>query len=271
MAAYVLGEASARFLRGLMRDRRPPAAAAVSRRDGQPMAVQGDDFAEPYEVRWATSAEGWIIWLPAEALVLDGAPVDVSEGLTAAGGAYPSGWYKLGISASASSVYLIATRGDESTPPSARFEDSPPADGGELSEVAVLIASMSGREVRQTVASALVLSTAGVTSLNALAGDLAIEADGRQFVTIDGLEYYAAVRVDETNGVVYIGLSSSPPEEGEDDDTYCNRVSRDGDNAVETAPDNEISGDGQAKSGVGSHSADGNVISRDPCNYKKES
>ena len=271
MAAYVLGEASARFLRGLMRDRRPPAAAAVSRRDGQPMAVQGDDFAAPYEVRWATSAEGWIIWLPAEALVLDGAPVDVSEGLDAAGGAYPDGWYKLGISASASSVYLIATRGDESTPPSARFEAEAPAGGGELDEVAVLIASMSGREVRQTVASALVLSTAGVTSLNALAGDLAIKADDRQFVTIDDQDYYAAVRVDETNGVIYIGLSSAPPEEGEEDDTYCNRVSRDGENAGETAPGNAISGDGQEKGLNGSSMADGNVISRDPCNYKKES
>jgi len=266
MAAYVLGEASARFLRGLMRDRRPPAAAAVSRRDGQPMAMQGDDFAAPYEVRWATSADGWIIWLPAEALVLDGAPVDVSEGLDAAGGAYPEGWYKLGIPADASSVYLVATRGDEGTSPSARFEAAAPE--GDLDEVAVLIASISGRKVRQTVASALVISTAGVTSLNALAGDLAIEADDTQYVSIDGEDFYAAVRVDRDRGVIYVGLSSTPPEDADDDDGYCNRISCDGDDAEDIDPENRISID---KTDGGQGDADGNEISRDPCNYNEES
>ena len=79
--------------------------------------------------------------------------------------------------------------------------------------------------------------------------------------------------MDETNGVIYIGLSSSPPEEGEND-TYCNRVSRDGDDAEEMAPDNEISGDysyGETTGGGAPLTEDRNVISRDPCNYKKES
>lgn len=93
---YVLGPAGARKLRALFNGRGESGSVHGS---AVPFAIE-DEFAHPYAVRWAQSAndgEGaWIIWLPSEELlVVDGQPVNVRDGLDEVGGDYPEGWYLL--------------------------------------------------------------------------------------------------------------------------------------------------------------------------------
>ena len=264
MAAYVLGEASARFLRGLMRDRRPPAAAALSRRDGRPMAVQEDEFPVPFTVRWATSEGGWIIWLPsAECLMLGSAPVDVSAGLEAAE-SYPGGWYRLAdIAGDAEAVYLNVT------PPAAEDDETEvefsPDPTYDENAWAILIATMSGKAVKQNVDSAIILDS-GVRSLNGLSGHLTIEADPDASAVVGDSEIWAHVETDDESGTVRIGVTDQPPEEDDDNEGYCNNISFDG--GDELLPSNDISRDtdGREIDGWGGGDlADNNAISRWPC------
>ena len=93
---YVLGPAGARKLRALFNGR---GVSGSVRGDAVPLALE-DEFALPYEVKWAQSAasgEGsWIIWLPSDKLVvLPSGTVNPAASLTAAGGDYPVGWYVL--------------------------------------------------------------------------------------------------------------------------------------------------------------------------------
>ena len=95
MANYVLGPTAARSLKQLLAGR-----STVSRvPNAQASLAFASEFPAPFTVRWAQSVgeEGsWIIWLPsASLLMVGGAAVDVREGLEAAGGDYPEGWYML--------------------------------------------------------------------------------------------------------------------------------------------------------------------------------
>ena len=273
MAAYVLTEASARFLRGMMSDRRPPVAAAVSSRAVRPMAVQGDDYAAPYTIRWAESCGGWIIWLPDECLAVDGEAIDLTADLEAAGGDYPAGWYKLGIESDATSVYLniYLPHGEEDEEPEEPSGEFAEEASGEDDTWPVLIASMDGRNVRQTVASALVLSgLGGVRWLNDMAGDLEILPDEDASIDIDGETYYVSVRRVADDGHILIGLTKDKPAEEGEGDAYCNDISHD---AADDDQENAISDDGvgdEMEMGGGMGSRDGNVISRWPCKKNDE-
>lgn len=253
----------------MMSDRRPPVAAAVSSRAVRPMAVQGDDYAAPYTIRWAESCGGWIIWLPDECLAVDGEPIDVAAGLEDAGGSYPQGWYKLDVAESAESVYLniyLPPGGDEAEEPedpSGEFAEDPSQDEDTWP---VLIASMAEKAVRQTVSSALVLSgIGGVRWLNDMSGDLEILPDEDASIDIDGETYYVSVRRVAAAGHILIGLTTAPPED-EEGDGYCNKISSD---ARADEPANEISADDLDDELGGGGSSDdglrGNAISRWPC------
>lgn len=75
-----------------------------------PATISPDTYPAPFTVRWAASLAApesspgagdatdgeWIIYLPTAGLVKVGATdVNITSALTAAGGIYPSGWYKL--------------------------------------------------------------------------------------------------------------------------------------------------------------------------------
>lgn len=264
MAAYLMSERTARYIRGLMADRRPPANAPTSTRQVRPQAIQEDEFALPFEVRWATSEGGWIIWLPSdECLVVGSAPVDAAEFLDAAE-SYPAGWYKLAdIGGDATAVYLNVTPPlDEDDEPLAEFSASPSADENGW---AILIAAMSGKAVKQNVDSAIILD-AGVRSLNGMSGHLSIEADPDASVVVGDTELWASVETDEDAGKVRVGVTDQPPEEDDDGAGYCNEIAHDG-TSGELPPSNEISDDahgGNAGMNDGDL-ADNNAISRWPC------
>lgn len=277
MAAYLMSERVARWVRGQMNARQAPPAAVGKTRLGRPVAVQDNAFADPFEVRWAASAEGWIIWLPDDCLMVDGEAIDLTEDLEAAGGSYPEGWYKLGVDADATSIYLNIylppERGDDE-------EEEPEEPSGEFSAEAstdedtwpVLIASMTGKSVRQTVSSGLVLSGFGpcVRWLNDMAGELQIMSDEDASIDIDGETYYISVRREAEDGHILIGLTQEPPEpEGGDD--YCNRISDEDEDFPEIS--NDISNDGAEvdMGGGAGDGPDGNVISRWPCKKQDES
>ena len=68
--------------------------------------------------------------------------------------------------------------------------------------------------------------------------------------------------------VAWTALAAAPayePEDADDPEGYCNRVSRDNEDSM--TPENDISGDGEFGA-MGGSPADGNAISRWPC--KKE-
>ena len=93
---YVLGPAGARKLRALFNGR---GESGSVRGSAAPLTLE-DEFALPFAVQWAQSADGgsgsWIIWLPSDELVIaDGVPYDPTEDLTAVGNGYPEGWYVL--------------------------------------------------------------------------------------------------------------------------------------------------------------------------------
>ena len=264
MAAYVMSERTARYIRGLMSDRRPPASAPTSTRQVRPQAIQEDEFALPFEVCWATSEGGWIIWLPSdECLVVGSAPVDAAEFLEVAE-SYPAGWYRLAdIGADATSVYLNVTPPvDEDDEAFAEFSEDP---SGDENAWAILIATMSGKAVKQNVDSAIILDS-GVRSLNGLSGHLTIEADPDASAVVGDSEIWAHVETDDESGTVRIGVTDQPPEEDDDNEGYCNNISFDG--GDELQPSNDISQDtdGREIDGWGGGDlADNNAISRWPC------
>ena len=102
--AYVLGPNAARGLKQLLRG-----VGEVSRRDAGGGALAFDsEYPHPFTVQWAQSLNSgdgsWIIWLPPGHLFVDGQEIDVTAapssgtgGMAAAGGDYPSGWYKINL------------------------------------------------------------------------------------------------------------------------------------------------------------------------------
>ena len=264
MSAYVMSERTARYIRGLMTDRRPPSSAEAATRRTRPQAIQEDEFAHPFEVRWATSESGWIIWIPSdECLMVGSAPVDVAEWLDSAE-AYPAGWYRLAeIGENATAVYLNVTPpAEEDDETIAESDDSPDEDA----TWSILVATMDGKAVKQNVDSAIVLGS-GVLSLNGMGGHLEIEADPNAFVSTGDTDIYAQVTTDEDVGKVLVGLTDHPPAEEDDGDGYCNSISHDG-IGDDYPPSNDISGDypsGTAMNGAIMTAPDNNQISRWPC------
>lgn len=151
MAAFLMSRGLARFVSSLRRAAGRYEAADAEARDVRIAAPADDDFAAPYTVQWSERVGEWIVWLPAGSLVVGGSAIDITTALTAAGNGYPAGWYRLGISASASAVYLVITPGATVT---ATFADSASSAAGTTS---ILVARMSGKAVVQSVGSAIVL------------------------------------------------------------------------------------------------------------------
>ncbi len=164
---YVLGPAGARKLRALFNGR---GVSGSVRGDAVPLALE-DEFALPYEVKWAQSAasgEGsWIIWLPSDKLVvLPSGTVNPAASLTAAGGDYPVGWYVLTDAMldrdEGGTLYLNVTLGDS---PSAVFSSSAAADSADEFDVPICSASVNSetgeRTVKQFVTSAIALGGSG--------------------------------------------------------------------------------------------------------------
>ena len=262
MAAYLMSERTARYIRGLMADRRPPANAPTSTRQVRPQAIQEDEFAAPFTVRWATSEGGWIVWLPSsECLMVGSAPVDVSAGLEAAE-SYPGGWYRLAdIAGDAEAVYLNvtppATEDDEAE---VEFSPDPTYDEDAW---AILIATMSGKAVKQNVDSAIILD-AGVRSLNGMSGHLTIEADPDASVRLEETEIFASVTTDKEAGKILVGVTGRPPEEN-DENGYCNEISFDGGEMLPASNDISRDSDEDGSWNEGGEGGDGNAISRWPC------
>lgn len=153
MAAYLMSEGLARFVSDLRRgSQRGYRGGVDASRQMRLAAAQADDFPLPFTVVWSESVGEWIVWVPDAALVLGSSAVDIRTGLTAAGGGYPSGWYKAGISASATSIYLVSSTSGGSV--SWSFSASAAGTG----ETSVLVATMTvDKAVRQSITSAIVL------------------------------------------------------------------------------------------------------------------
>lgn len=182
MKKYVLGPNAARQLKKLLRG-----SGEVSRRDNLSNGLAfGSEYANPYAVQWAQSANGgeggWIIWLPGDALlVVDGVTIDVREDLEAVGGDYPDGWYLLGdVIEDDGTLYLDITfpdPDDESAEeePTAAFsngetdDDEDDEDGSKVIHVAICDvatdSSTGARSVHQFVTSMILLDKGGETYL----------------------------------------------------------------------------------------------------------
>ena len=169
---YLISGTTAAWIRGQMERKAPGSAAEGQTRHGRPAFAVEDEFARPFEVRFASSiGDGsdnsgkWIIWLPStELLTVDGEPLDLSSYLEPAGGDYPDGWFKLsGIESSGGQVWLNVkggendTEGDAAPVEFASAEDSDSAFSVLIAETSV---SDSGAvSVKQLVCSSLVLSS----------------------------------------------------------------------------------------------------------------
>lgn len=198
MKKYVLGPNAARQLKKLLRG-----SGEVSRRDNlAPGLAFGSEYANPYAVQWAQSANdgegGWIIWLPGDALlVVDGVTIDVREDLEAVGGDYPDGWYLLGdVIEDDGTLYLDITFPDPddeaaAEEPTAAFsngeteddegdEDSggDEDDGSKVIHVAICDvatdSSTGARTVHQFVTSAIVWSSGGDIDVD----NVSVDKDG---------------------------------------------------------------------------------------------
>lgn len=159
---YVLGPAGARKLRALFNGR---GESGSVRGSAVPLVLE-DEFALPFAVQWAQSADGgsgsWIIWLPGSALVVtpDG-DVNPAASLTAVGGDYPAGWYILTDAMldrdDGGTLYLNVTLGSS---PTAAFASSASSASNTFA-ISICTASVDSsteeRSVRQFVSSALVV------------------------------------------------------------------------------------------------------------------
>lgn len=157
---YVLGPNAARAVRQLIRG-----SGEVSRREVLPPEVALEaEFAHPYTVQWAESVSAWIIWIPTErCLVVDGVAVNITGGLTAAGGDYPTGWYKLAfLSEGGGDIYLNIHLPDSA-------ERNVTANFAAAADVAVtgervyalLVARIDGKAVKANITSAIALGARG--------------------------------------------------------------------------------------------------------------
>ena len=81
MAKYLMSERTAAWVRSLM-ERKAPAAASGATRGGRPAFAVEDEFANPFEVRFADSLGSgepksdnsgkFIIWLPSDSVLVVG-------------------------------------------------------------------------------------------------------------------------------------------------------------------------------------------------------
>lgn len=168
MKKYVLGESAANKVRELI-----SATPGVSRRT---VATSGagivDDYAPPFTVQYAASidsgAGGWIVWLPAGCININGTEVTPADSggtaLEAAGSPYPAGWYKLAVTDPTAlylAIYARTSSGGAATP-LARISGAAPASSaypsGYGAPVVVRICAISGKIVTQTLASAVVIN-----------------------------------------------------------------------------------------------------------------
>lgn len=165
MAAYVVSQRGVRALSRLVRGNSSASTTTFS-----PATISPDDFASPFAVQWAQSVDSsgaWIIWLPSASLViLDGTPLDITSALSAAGGDYPAGWYKLPSSLlpdAGGTLYLLVTLPQGTTPASAAFGASAGSSGQWTIPIcaAAKDATTDARTVKQYVSSALVFGGAG--------------------------------------------------------------------------------------------------------------
>lgn len=161
MAKYVLGPGAARQLKEILRGRM---TAGRVEGDGA-CAIDEREYAHPFTLTWAASAGAvdsqtgasagaWIIWLPEGSLVIDGETVDLTENMTAAA-SYPAGWFDLtdifdGDEPGDFDLYVDASKDDP------KFVIDP-----DDAENPVLVASVSGKEVKGVVRSALVFAKGG--------------------------------------------------------------------------------------------------------------
>lgn len=211
MAKYLLSEASATFLRGLMRQGAPDSAKGGTRKR-DPMVCVPDEFAAPFELRWSALAGeedeetgapvgAWIIWIPDGALTIDGVAQDITSGLTAANG-YPAGWYDLtdvmeGLSASATefALYLDVETGVFSLD---ETECGAP----------VLIATVDGiddggKNVLQVVRSSIVIGASGLYPWKVKLFDVTSGGATTKHVGV-WLPRYGAAQLDAVNDVTQI-------------------------------------------------------------------
>ena len=175
---YVLGENSARKLRELF-----SSGGGGSVRGAPASLAFEDEFAHPFDVRWAASAgedgaqpaEGggapggsWIIWLPSRsALVsISGKTYDPTEFLEEVGGDYPPGWYCLDADILSreddGELYLAVGVFEEGVAAQARFVGGAHLGLEEVSLFKIcetLINAETGeRQVRQFVSSAILVA-----------------------------------------------------------------------------------------------------------------
>ena len=164
---YVLGENSARKLRELFNS-----GGGGSVRGAPASLAFEDEFAHPFEVRWAASAGeggGWIVYLPSKTALIDigGHLYDPTEYLEAVGGDYPPEWYLLDEEAmsreNAGKLYLVV--GEIEGVDSAKFSASPELGGEDVSRYLIcegeVDASTGERKVRQFVSSAIIVGGGG--------------------------------------------------------------------------------------------------------------
>ena len=166
MAKYLMSERTAAWVRSQMERKAPASASGATRGVSSSFAVE-DEFANPYEVRFASSlGDGadnkgkWIIWLPSDGLLtVFGRTVDVTEGLNEAGSPYPSGWYVLDfLSPEGGDVYLNVSSSDGGI--KASFSSTPDAsEDDELGARSILISNCAENRVIATVDSAIVLGS----------------------------------------------------------------------------------------------------------------
>lgn len=177
--AYVVSQRGVRALSRLVRG-----SSSASTTTFSPATISPDDFASPFAVQWAQSVDtsgAWIIWLPSASLViLDGTPLDITSALSAAGGDYPAGWYKLPsalLPDAGGTLYLLVTLPQGTTPASAAFSASAGSSGQWTIPICLAAkdATTDARTVKQYVSSALVFGSAGggtaqtVTAVTAIA------------------------------------------------------------------------------------------------------
>lgn len=171
---YLMSGQTAAWIRGQM-ERKAPSAASGATRRVRPSFVGEDEFARPFEVRFAPGAGAddpgkWIIWLPSDfMLIVNGEPVDLTEELEAAGDPYPEGWFGLPfLSGDGGDVFLnvrIPSEEDGETEDeravSAEFAATAAEPEAGYTVYPVKIAECTPEGVKPTVGSAVVLGGGG--------------------------------------------------------------------------------------------------------------
>ena len=126
------------------------------------------EWPHPYEVQWAQSLNSgdgsWIIWLPPGHLFIDGQEIDVTapttqggtDGMTAAGSDYPTGWYVLDITLASSGDTTLYLDVGASRP---KFGTSSTSMTTPVRIATIKKAQDGSNSVKQIVTSALVFAS----------------------------------------------------------------------------------------------------------------